>query len=283
MADSTLKSELRNTWESAAPGWAKWEHVFDTSLSSATDALIDMACIRSGMRVLDLACGAGSQSIQAAKRVGPNGRVVASDISPTMLEYVRRNAARADLGNIETLECAAEDLEAEACFDASICRLGLMLFPSPRKALEALQRALKLGARFSALVFTTPASNPFMAQPMAILLRRAGKSPPAPGQPGIFALGGEGVLERLMKDSGLEDIKTEVVRARLVLPSASDALKLMQEAAGAYRAVVADLSDAEKSKAWNEVYECLKQFEVEASGGFETEFELLVGSGAKPS
>jgi hypothetical protein len=88
------------------------------------------------------------------------------------------------------------------------------------------------------MVFTTPANNPFMAQPMAILLRHAGKSPPAPGQPGILALGGEGILEGLMKDSGLEDMKTAVVRAPLVLPSAFDALQLMQEAAGAYRAVV---------------------------------------------
>ena len=68
MADNTLKSELRNTWESAAPGWARWEHVFAVSLSDATDALIEMAGIRPGMRVLDIACGAGSQSIQAAKR-----------------------------------------------------------------------------------------------------------------------------------------------------------------------------------------------------------------------
>jgi SAM-dependent methyltransferase len=282
MADDTLKSELRNTWGSAAPGWAKWEHVFAASLSSATDALIDMAGIRPGMRVLDLACGAGSQSIQAAKRVGPNGKVVASDISGAMLEYVRQNASRAGLRNIETLERAADELdEMQPPFDASICRLGLMLFPSPPKALEAVRRALKPGARFAAMVFTTPANNPFMAQPMAILRRHAGKPSPAPGQPGIFALGGDGVLERLMKGSGLEDVKTKTLRAPLVLPSASDALRLMQEAAGAYRAVVADLSDAEKAKAWSEVYECLKQFE--ASGGFQTEPELIIGSGAKPS
>jgi hypothetical protein len=55
----------------------------------------------------------------------------------------------------------------------------------------------------------------------------------------------------------------------------------MQEAAGAYRAVVAGLSDAEKSKAWSEVYECLKQFE--ASGSFDTELDLIIGSGARPS
>jgi ubiquinone/menaquinone biosynthesis C-methylase UbiE len=281
MADNTSKSDLRNTWESAAPGWAKWEHAFATSLSNATDVLIGVAGLRPGMRVLDLACGAGSQSIQAAKRVGPNGKVVATDISSAMLEHVRQNATRAGLQNIETRESAAEDLEEpQASFDASICRLGLMLFPSPRKALEAVRHALKPGGRFAALVFTTPVNNPFMAQPMAILLRHADKSPPAPGQPGIFALGGDGVLERLIKDGGLGDVETEVVRAPFVLPSASDSLHLMQEAAGAYRAVVADLSDDEKSKAWSEVHECLKQFE--AGGGFETELEVIIGSGAKP-
>jgi hypothetical protein len=115
---------------------------------------------------------------------------------------------------------------------------------------------------------------------MAILLRHAGKSPPAPGQPGIFALGGDDVLERLLQDSGLGDLKTELVRASLALPSASDALQLMQQAAGAYRAVVAPLSDAEKSNAWSEVYDRLKQFET--GGGFTTELELLIGSGARP-
>jgi ubiquinone/menaquinone biosynthesis C-methylase UbiE len=282
MADDTAKSELRSTWESAAPGWAKWEHVFTESLSGATDALIDMAGIRPGMRILDVACGAGSQSIRAAERVGPNGRVVASDISGTMLEHVRRNAAREGLQNIETLECAADELDGtQAPFDASMCRLGLMLFPSPPKALEAVRRVLKPGARFAALVFTTPANNPFMAQPMAVLLRHAGRSPPAPGQPGIFALGASGALENLMEGNGFADVETKTVRARLALPSASDALRLLQEAAGAYRAVVAGLGDEAKSRAWAEVHECLTSFE--ADGRFEAELELIIGSGARPS
>jgi ubiquinone/menaquinone biosynthesis C-methylase UbiE len=243
---------------------------------------MDMAGLRWGMRVLDVACGAGSQSIQAARRVGPDGSVLASDISATMLEHVRKNAADAGLHNLETLHCAAEDLpEEQAGFDAAICRMGLMLFPSPSKALEAIRRALKPGGRFAALVFTMPAGNPFMAQPMAILLRHAGKSPPAPGQPGIFALGGEGILERLMKDTGFADVKTETVRAPLVLPSASEAVRLMQEAAGAYRAVVADLSEEARSKAWSDVHVCLKQYE--AGDRFETELEFFIGSGARPT
>ena len=282
MADIASNLELRKTWESAASGWAKWEGVFSAGLSDVTDTLIDMAAIRSGMRVLDVACGAGSQSIQAAKRVGPTGRVVASDISATMLDHVRQNALRAGLHNIETLECAAEDVaEAQVLFDASISRLGLMLFPSPRGALEGVLRVLRPSARFAALVFTTPENNPFMARPRAILLRHAGKSPDAPGQPGIFALGGDRVLENLMNGCGMVDVKTKTVRAPLNLASAADALQMMQQAFGGSRAVVADLSDADKSKAWDEVYECLQQFE--GRRGFETEFEFIIGSGAKPT
>jgi ubiquinone/menaquinone biosynthesis C-methylase UbiE len=281
-ADTSAKSELRNTWEKAAPGWAKWEREFSAGLSSATDTLIDMAGIRPGMRVLDLACGAGSQTILAANRVGSTGSVLACDISATMLDHVRANVTAAGLQNVETVECAAEELDTTLPpFDAAISRLGLMLFPSPSSALKATQRVLKPGARFAALVFTTPDRNSFMAQPMAILLRSAGKSSPKPGQPGIFALGGNGVLERLMQDSGLAQVQTKQVTASLNLPKASHALEMMQEAFGAYRAVVADLSDLEKSKAWNEVYACLEQFE--GVGGFAAQFEFVIGVGSKAS
>jgi len=137
-----------------------------------------------------------------------------------MLEHARRNAAKAGLQNIEFIESPAEDLQESLIpFDGSISRLGLMLFPFPRNALRAVLCLLKPDARFSALVFTTPNNNPFMAQPMAILLRNAGKSAPAPGQPGIFALGGDGILENLMKESGFTDVKSTKVRASLKLAS----------------------------------------------------------------
>ncbi|HXF55349.1 MAG TPA: methyltransferase domain-containing protein [Hyphomicrobiaceae bacterium] len=280
MAAAIPKSQLRETWESAAPGWAKWETAFSSGLTEATDALLDMAAVKEGMRVLDVACGAGNQTIQAARRVGPNGKIVASDISATMLDHVRRSAARESLNNIEILECAADDLDHRlGPFDAAICRLGLMLFPSPRGALEAIHRVLRDGARFAALVFTTPANNPFFSESLSILRRHAGKPAPQPGSPGLFALGGDGVLEAVMRESGLVDVKVRIIRATLRLPSVSDTLQMMQEAFGAYRAVVADLDDARRRAAWAEVGECLKQFEV--NGGFKTDFEVVVGSGAK--
>jgi SAM-dependent methyltransferase len=251
-------------------------------LAEATDVLLDMAGVRPGMRVLDLACGAGSQTLRAASRVGPTGSVVATDISANMLQYVREHAQRGAFDNITTVECAAEDLDpTQGPHDAAISRLGLMLFSSPSGALTAVQRVLKPKARFAALVFTAPANNPFASLPMQILLRHADKHPPAPGQPGIFALGGNGVLERLLRDSGLIDVRTRVVRAPLRLESSSIALEMMQEAFGAFRAVVSDLSEAAKAHAWAEVADCIRQFETRS--GFEAHLEFIIGSGAKSS
>jgi len=272
-------AETRKTWEAAAPGWAKWEQTFSQGLEPVTEVLLDMADVRLGARVLDIASGAGYQTLQAARRVGPTGTVVASDISETMLDNVRRNALAAGLSNISTVASAAENLPAtDAPYDAAICRLGLMLFPGPSAAVSAVRRVLKPGGRFAALVFTTPANNPFMALPMSILLRRAGKQPPGPGRPGIFALGGDGTLEQLLSDGGLTDVKIRIVKAPLRLKHANDALAMIQQAFGAYRAVIADLKDDEKSAAWSEVLAALKKFE--GPDGFQTEFEFIIGSGA---
>ena len=281
MSASAQTVEVRDTWEAAAPGWAKWERKLSAGLDDVTDALLDMAGVGHGMRVIDLACGAGSQSLRAARRVGPTGRILAVDISRTMLEHVRHCARQAALNNIDTAECAAEDLDtSQGRYDAGICRLGLMLFPSPLRALAAVQIVLEPNARFAALVFTTPAANPFMARPMEVLLRHAGREPPGTGQPGIFALGGNAALERAMTHSGFSHVRTRIARVPLRLSSASEALEMMQEAFGAYRAVVANLSEAHKAQAWAAVAECLKEFET--NGGFWTELEFLVCAGARP-
>lgn len=276
------KGEIRRQWEGAAPGWAKWEDTIADWLAPATEAMLEMAGIVPGARVLDLASGAGSQTLHAARRVGAEGRVVASDISETMLKHVRENAREAGLENVSTLAGAAEDLELEPeSFDAVTCRLGLMLFAEPAKALAAAMHALKPGGKVAVVVVTTPAANPFLAEPMQILLQRAGKPPPPPGSPGLFALGAPGVLGRLLAESGFERVEQRTVAQPLRLPSAADAMAMMQDAFGAYRAVVSDCSEAVRKAAWAEVGETLKSFESKT--GFEGPAEVLVAAGVKPS
>ena len=116
---------------------------------------------------------------------------------------------------------------------------------------------------------------------MKILLRHVGAPPPRPGQPGIFALGGPGVLENLLRESGFADIELATVWAPFQVASVDDALAFMQQAAGAYRAVIADLSEAGKAAAWAEVRDGLEKFKT--ASGFEVEMEFIIGSGAVPA
>jgi ubiquinone/menaquinone biosynthesis C-methylase UbiE len=248
----------------------------------ATEAMLDMAGIDAGARVLDLASGAGSQTLRAAHRVGEHGHVVANDIAETMLHRVHENAHAARLMNVSTLAGAAEDLDLAAeSFDAVICRLGLMLFAAPAHALAAARRALKPGGKFAGVVFTTPAANPFMAKPLQILLRHAGKVAPAPGQPGIFALGAPGIMESLLAESSFVDVEQRTFAVPLRMPSAAQTLVMMQDAFGAYRAVVSDRPEFVRAAAWAEVAETLKSFETPT--GFVGPAEVLLAAGVKPA
>jgi len=276
------KADIRTQWEGAAPGWARWEATVATWMAPATETMLTMAGVAVGARVLDLASGAGSQTLRAARRVGAQGHVVASDIADTMLHHVRENARAAGLANVTTLAGAAEDLYVAAeSFDAVICPLGLMLFVDPAKALVAMRRALRPRGKVAVVVFTTPAANAFMAHPMQILQRHAGKTPPAQGQPGIFSLGVPGVIERLLADSGFVGVEQRTLALPLRMPSATQALAMMQEAFGAYRAVVSDRPEAVRVAAWAEVAETLKTFETPT--GFVAPAEVLVAAGVKPA
>jgi ubiquinone/menaquinone biosynthesis C-methylase UbiE len=275
-------AEIRQQWEGAAAGWAHWEATIAAWMEPATEAMLDMAGVKAGVRALDLACGAGSQTLLAARRVGEHGHVVASDIADTMLHHVRENARAAGLINVSTVCGAAEDVVfPDETFDAVICRLGLMLFTAPAQAVGVTRRALKPHGKFAAVVFTTPAANPFMAKPMEILLRHAGKKPPEPGQPGIFALGAPGVMEQLLKQSGFVDIEQRTFAVPLRMQSAAHALVMIQDAFGAYRAVLNDQPELVRSAAWAEVAETLKTFETPT--GFVAPAEVLVAAGAKPA
>jgi ubiquinone/menaquinone biosynthesis C-methylase UbiE len=274
-------AEIRQQWEGAAAGWACWETTIAAWMEPATEAMLDMAGIDAGARVLDLASGAGSQTLRAARRVGEHGHVVANDIAETMLHHVRENAYAAGLMNVSTLAGAAEDLDLAAeTFDAVICRLGLMLFAAPAPALAAARHALKRGGKFAAVVLTTPAANPFMAKPLQVLLRHAGKAPPTLGQPGIFALGDPGVMKKLLTESGFVDIEQRAFAVPLRMPSAAQTLVMMQDAFGAYRAVVSDRSEFVRAAAWAEVAQTLKTFETPT--GFVGPAEVLVAAGVKP-
>jgi ubiquinone/menaquinone biosynthesis C-methylase UbiE len=274
------KETTREQWQAAAEAWHRWEPTIEKWLGPATEMMLDMAGVGSGSRVLDVAAGAGGQTLAAAKRVGSAGYVQATDISPNLLKFAEEEARQAGLTNVETRVLDGENLEVEVeGFDVVISRVGLIYFPDQHKALTGMRRALKPGGRVAAIVYSTAENNKFFSIPISIIRRRAQLPPPLPGQPGPFSLGGPGVLEAAYQKAGFRDVQICLVSAPLRMPSAAECVRFERESFGALHQMLSGLNEPERQAAWVEIEQELRQFE--GPGGFEGPCELVVAVGVK--
>jgi SAM-dependent methyltransferase len=272
---AAYKATTREQWQQAAEPWHRWGPTLEAWLGEATETMLDLAGVAVGARVLDVAAGAGGQTLSAARRVGRDGAVLATDIAPAILDYAEHEARAAGLGNVAVRAMDAEAFDLEpGTFDAAICRLGLMYLPSLSSALAGVRRALRPGGRLAAIVFSTPDRNGFFSVPVGIIRRRAGLGAPTPGQPGPFSLGADGVLAGALSAAGFGAVEVRAVDAPLCLPAAVDCLRLEQESFGALHQMLSGLDDAGRAAAWDEVGTALADFE--GADGFRGPCELLV-------
>ncbi len=237
------KRTTRQQWEDDAEAWHRWGPVLEAWLGAATEAMLDAARIGDGSQVLDVAAGAGGQTLAAARRVGDAGRVVATDISPTILTFAAKAAAQAGLTNVETLEADGEALDALApgSFDAASSRVGRIDCPDQQAALRGIHRALRPGGRVAAIVYSTPERNEFFSLPVSIIRERAQLAPPLPGQPGPFSLGAPGVLETTLQRAGFNEIMVEAVQSPLRLASAAECVRFERGSFGALHQMLAGM------------------------------------------
>ena len=275
-----FKESTRQQWQNAAKAWNDWGVFLRQWLGPATQHMLDNARVAEGSRVLDVAAGAGDQTLLIAERVGAKGHVLATDISSNILEFARENAQRAGLKNVETRVLDGEDLKLpDDSFDAVVSRLGVMVFPHQEKAVAGFHRVLKKEGRLGLIVFSTPENNLFFSGPLSIVRRRAGLPAPLPGQPGIFSLGSPGVMDNLLTKSGFRDVQTKRQLAPLRMSSADECVRFMKESFGNLHQMMSRLSEKEKSEAWEEIRSEMGQFEI--GGRFTGPCELVIASGTK--
>ena len=273
---------IRVAWDKAATGWNKHSAALRTWLRPSTDAMLRMAGVARGQRVLDLAAGAGDQTLDLAAMVGPTGRVVASDISANILAIAAQNAQHAGFGNVEIRLADAAQIELEtASFDAAICRLGLMLMPDPAAAAARVFHGLAPKARFCAVVFAGPEANPCLRILMSTALRHAGLPPRDPFQPAsLMSLGQVGAADALFRQAGFSAVATTNMSAPFRMPTAAHYLDFIRDAAGPILQILAPLTQEAKDAAWSDMEQQLAVFQTEA--GWEGPNTLLLTVGQKP-
>jgi len=276
-----FKIAVREQWDRSAEGWNDHTSEIRAWLRQASDAMLDMAGIAPGASVLDVAAGAGDQTLDIAQRIGPQGRVLATDLSPGILALAQKNARQAGFHNVQTHAADGEDLQVEpASFDAVVCRLGLMFFPNPLQGLHGMRRALRPGGRICTMVFSRPESNPCIGILMSTALRYAGLPARDPFQPGsLLSLGKPGLTDELFRAAGFQNVATTALDAPFRLPTARHYLNFIRSSASPIQQILGRLAPEVAAAAWAEMEDRLGVFTT--ANGWVGPNELLLTAGQR--
>jgi ubiquinone/menaquinone biosynthesis C-methylase UbiE len=264
----------------AAAGWQRSGVARAQFMAPLTERMLDLAGVGAGHRVLDVAAGTGEQTLAAARRVGPTGAVLATDIAAPMLALAAEAAAQAGIRNVETRVLDARDLDLEPeSFDATISRLALMLVPERTRAMAGIRRALKTGKKFAALVLATADECPFIALPLGIAGRCAGTPQAAFSDPGMFALGDPVMLAAAYREAGFREVTVEVAPVQRRFPSLAVAMQNVRDLLPEIPQLLMHATDVERAAAWAEIEGALRQFD--SADEFVVPQTYLIGVGMK--
>ena len=187
----------------------KWKAKSVVMGKAVTEALVEYAQPKLGMRVLDLASGTGEPAISIAMRVGPQGRVTALDLSADLLEIANGRAQERGLKNFFTQQADAQTLPFDDnVFDLATCRFGIMFFADAVRALRELHRVLISGARACFLAWG-PFDQPYWQSTMGVVHRHVGGSLLPPGGPDPFRFAQPGSLSAVLRSAGFHAVEEE--------------------------------------------------------------------------
>lgn len=210
---------VRDEWTNGdtVAAWARWHSKITAQQVNMREALIQHARLEPGMRVLELACGTGDPALEIASRVGPEGRVTATDLSAQMLDVCRKNASAAGLANMNFVVADAEELQfPSASFDRVTSRLGVMYFVDVQRALAEIKRVLVPGGIVALQVWGPPEESPYFANAVGPFMQRLAPPPPPPDAPSPLRFAPPGKLVDALTAAGFRDTREE--RRSMVLP-----------------------------------------------------------------
>ncbi len=272
----TEREQQMFSWQSedAAAHWAQQAQWRQNLFGEATRLMLEAAELGPGDHVLDIAAGTGDQSLLAARKVGPTGTVLATDISAEMLKEAARLAQQEGFTTIMTRVMNAEQLDlADRTFDVVICRLGLMLVLQQHKALQEIRRVLKPDRKLAALVWSTPERNPLLSIPLAIVAKYVTASSPTPTP---FSLAGPAVFEQALREAGFRAVSIQAIPLQFHFASME---ALFQLPNNIVTKAMEQLNQPDQQRLQEEVEQALRQFE--GSQGLVVPAEMLLGVGTR--
>jgi SAM-dependent methyltransferase len=280
-----FRENLHQEWtgDRTVAAWRKWHSQIAAFTRGATEALLESAHLRPGMRVLDLASGVGDPALSIASKVAPTGRVTATDLGPGMMSLAEELARKKGLTNIEFREASAESLPfPDESHEVLTCRFGIMFFPDLPKALRECFRALKPGGR-AVFVAWGKKEQPFFTTTAGIVLKHVPVPPPPPDPdgPSLFMFGERDRLRRALEAVGFSNVREEyrIIPGRWA-SSIEEYWEQFTEVAAPFRPLLDQLTPEQRAQARAESLAALKKFWTGKE--LNLPLEIVIGAGSRP-
>jgi ubiquinone/menaquinone biosynthesis C-methylase UbiE len=242
----TEQAEIQDAWTEVAPGFD--EFVTPSNIPIAEEAL-QRAGLDPEMRVLDVAAGSGALSLPAART---GAEVVATDISPVMIDRLKARAREEGLSKLEARVMDGHDLEFEDdTFDLTDSQFGVMLFPDLKRGLSEMTRVTVPGGRVLVVTLGAPSEVEFLGFFLEAI------ESAVPGFPGLptdplplpFQMSDPEKLREELTDTGLTDIRVERTNHRLEFESGTQMWDWVTASNPIGAQLVANLTAEQKSEA----------------------------------
>lgn len=241
------------------------EAQYRESLAEVTECMLAASGIGPGYRVLDIGTGAGETALIAAERVGPTGRVLATDVSMAAMEGLAAHIRTQPRPLPLVLQAVtAESLALEpGSFDVAVARNSVMYFTDLPRALTNIRAALRTGGRFIASVYAPLEREPFHAIPLAAVRTRSAIHEPYPDYVQAFRVGADEV-EGALQRAGFQSVEGHVIPTSRSFPSVAAAIEALRLSRSLAQ-LLSVLPERQREDAWRDIEAGFRDYES-ASG-----------------
>jgi SAM-dependent methyltransferase len=248
--------------------WVRQAEGIERQLQPVSDVLFEAAALRAGERVLDIGCGTGPTTRQAAGLVGPSGLVTGVDITSEMLTAAAATPTATDSAPIDWVLADPVDGELAAVpHDVVLSRFGVMFFSDPAAAFTNLAAAVGPDGRLAMATWARRGESEMFQVPFSAALGARGRSDELPQDEGPFSLHGADIIETLLEGARWQDVRPVVHDLSFPYAGGVDAATAAEASLdfGPTRILTKDVVGADRAKVVAAITEALRAHEADGT------------------